>query len=244
MMTKNISVEEFTKKKIDEFIAKLEVDFPPAEQMSQMAREIHEIIFDHSEDVIKNPDKKLIQWIDMEYELFQCIERARYGEQIHKGFDTMQSFVELANSVLNRRKSRAGKSLEWHLSAVFDGNGLPYESQVVTEGNKKPDFIFPSGKAYHDPNYDADKLIVLASKTTCKDRWRQIINEANRVRDRNKYLFTLQQGISAQQLTEMQIEGVVLIVPESHRKNFPKEFRDEILNLKQFIALVRRTVTI
>ena len=121
---------------------------------------------------------------------------------------------------------------------------MPYESQVVTEGNKKPDFIFPSGKAYHDPNYDADKLIVLASKTTCKDRWRQIINEANRVRDRNKYLFTLQQGISAQQLTEMQIEGVVLIVPESHRKNFPKEFRDEILNLKQFIALVRRTVTI
>lgn len=109
---------------------------------------------------------------------------------------------------------------------------------------KKPDFIFPSGEAYHDPNYDADKLIVLAAKTTCKDRWRQIINEADRVRKRNKYLFTLQQGISAQQLTEMQIEKVILIVPESHRKSFPKEFRDKILNLKQFIALVGETLTV
>ena len=124
------------------------------------AREIHEFIFDHLEDIVENPDKKLLQWIDTEYELFQSIERARYGEQIHEGFETMQNFIDLANSILNRRKSRAGKSLEWHLSAIFDGNGLPYESQVVTEANKKPDFIFPSGKVYHDPNYDTDKLIV------------------------------------------------------------------------------------
>ena len=243
MIKKNYSVEELTRKEFNEFISKLESDFPSAEQMSQAAREIHEIVFDHSEDIIKNPDQKLLQWINLEYELFQSIERARYGEQIHRGFETMQSFIELANSILNRRKSRAGKSLEWHLSAIFDGNYLPYESQVVTEANKKPDFIFPSGEAYHDPNYDADKLIVLAAKTTCKDRWRQIINEADRVRNKNKYLFTLQQGISAQQLTEMQIERVVLIVPEPHRISFPEEFRDKILNLKQFISLVRETLT-
>ncbi|MBR4151515.1 MAG: hypothetical protein IKT98_00970 [Selenomonadaceae bacterium] len=244
MIKKNNSVEELTRKEFAEFISKLEVDFPSAEKMAQAAREIHEIIFDHSEDIVKNPDKKLLQWIDLEYELFQSIERARYGEQIHKGFETMQSFIDLANFILNRRKSRTGKSLEWHLSAIFDGNYLPYESQVVTEANKKPDFIFPSGKAYHDLNYDADKLIVLASKTTCKDRWRQIINEADRVRNKNKYLFTLQQGISVQQLTEMKIERVVLIVPEPHRNSFPEEFRNEILNLKQFISLVKETVTI
>ena len=190
MIKKNYSVEELTRKEFNEFISKLESDFPSAEQMSQAAREIHEIVFDHSEDIIKNPDQKLLQWINLEYELFQSIERARYGEQIHRGFETMQSFIELANSILNRRKSRAGKSLEWHLSAIFDGNYLPYESQVVTEANKKPDFIFPSGEAYHDPNYDADKLIVLAAKTTCKDRWRQIINEADRVRNKLIYVAT------------------------------------------------------
>ncbi len=99
---------------------------------------------------------------------------------------------------------------------------------------------FISDQARHTPNYDADKLIVLAAKTTCKDRWRQIINEADRVRNKNKYLFTLQQGISAQQLTEMKIEKVILIVPEPYKKNFPKEFRYEILTLKQFISLVRK----
>lgn len=244
MIKRNALVEELTRKEFDDFISRLEVDFPTAEQMSQAAREIHKIIFDHSEDIIKNPDKKLLQWIDLEYELFQSIEQARYGEQIHRGFETMQTFIELANSILNRRKSRAGKSLEWHLSAIFDGNYLPYGSQVITEANKRPDFIFPSGKAYHDPNYDADKLIVLAAKTTCKDRWRQIINEADRVRNKKKYLFTLQQGISVQQLKEMQIEKVILIAPESHRNSFPEEFRDKILNLKQFISLVKETATI
>ena len=237
------TLEDLTKKEFTEFISRLETDFPSAEQMSQAAREIHEIVFDHSEDIIENPDKKLLQWIDMEYKLFQGIEQARYGEQIYKGFETMQNFIDLANSILNRRKSRAGKSLEWHLSAIFDGNCLPYESQVITEANKKPDFIFPSGEAYHDPNYNADKLIVLASKTTCKDRWRQILNEADRVRDKDKYLFTLQQGISLQQLTEMQMEKVILIVPEPYRNSFPAEFRNKILNLKQFISLVRETLT-
>ena len=62
----------------------------------------------------------------------------------------MDEFVRVANVVLNRRKSRAGKSLEHHLSAIFDGNGIEYSSQAVTEGNKKPDFLFPSQEAYHD----------------------------------------------------------------------------------------------
>ena len=63
------------------------------------------------------------------------------GDIITKGFSDVDEFVKVANMVLNRRKSRAGKSLEHHLAAIFDGNAIQYSAQAVTEGNKKPDFI-------------------------------------------------------------------------------------------------------
>ena len=44
----------------------------------------------------------------------------------------MDDFIMLANQVLNRRKSRAGKSLEHHLSAIFDENRIEYSAQAVT----------------------------------------------------------------------------------------------------------------
>ena len=173
----------------------------------------------------------------MEYDLFRRIEEIQYGDIIRAGFTSMQDFIDTANSVLNRRKSRAGKSLEYHLEAIFQGNNLPYEPQVVTEEKKRPDFVFPSGSAYHNPSYPADKLIVLGAKTTCKDRWRQVINEADRVK--TKYLCTLQQGISPQQLHEMRSENVVLVVPAPYITTYPQEYRQEIFSLAKFIQLVQ-----
>jgi len=139
--------------------------------------------------------------------------------------------------MLNRRESRAGKSLEHHLEEVFNNCDLNFDTQATTEGKKKPDFLFPSEESYHNLKFDEKKLIILASKTTCKDRWRQILNEADRVK--TKHLFTLQQGISKNQLAEMYKYGVKLIVPQSYKKSFPKEFQSKILNLKDFVQIVK-----
>ena len=239
-ITKNFSVE--IQKKLNDAVTKLDAEFPTAEQMSHLARIISNEVFGNVDEILTNPDKKLLQWIEVEYQLFSAIEEAKYGEKIRGGFKDMQEFLDIANSIMNRRKVRAGKSLEYQLSAIFDGNNLLYDSQVVTEANKKPDFIFPSSEAYHNPLYDANKLIVLASKTTCKDRWRQILNEADRVRDRNKYLFTLQKNISARQLLEMQLERVILVAPEPYIASYPPDFRNTILCLSEFIDLVRNTI--
>jgi len=114
---------------------------------------------------------------------------------------------------------------------------LTFTTQGVTEGNKKPDFIFPSIEAYHDRRFDPSKLTFLAAKTTCKDRWRQILNEADRVK--TKYLFTLQQGISSNQLKEMYNYGVRLVVPAPYLKSFPLEYRKEISSLGEFIGAVK-----
>lgn len=230
-------LEERVIEEMDSFINTLEGAFPKAFDMSAAARNIYTAVYDHIENIVNKPDNQLLEWNKMEYSLFQRIEELQYGDVIRGGFSSMQDFIDTANSVLNRRKSRAGKSLEFHLEALFDGNNLFYESQVVTEEKKRPDFIFPSGKAYHDMSYPADNLIVLGAKTTCKDRWRQVINEADRVGI--KYLCTLQQGISPQQLHEMKSENVVLVVPEPYIKTYPAEYRPDIYSISNFIQLVK-----
>lgn len=230
---------------IDKFIKDLDfnqIDFPNSELMSKAAREICDKSGSSQSLVITNPDKKIIDWTNMEYSIFKALEYARYGNIVSKGFPTVDDFVNMANQVLNRRKSRAGKSLEHHLAAIFKGNNLLYEEQVTTEGNKRPDFIFPSQKAYHNLNYPSSKLISLAAKTTCKDRWRQILNEADRLKDGFKYLCTLQQGISITQLDEMHSEKVILVVPKPYIETYPKERQESIWTLGKFISYVQEVI--
>ncbi|MCM1189647.1 MAG: type II restriction endonuclease [bacterium] len=234
-----VSAETQEKLAIQEFISSLDVDFPASDVMSAAARVIEEKAYDHAEDICLNPDEKIISWTNMEYTLFRALEYARYGEIITKGFQSVDEFVRVANAVLNRRKSRAGKSFEHHLAAIFDGNCIEYSAQAVTEGNKKPDFLFPSQEAYHDHGFSADYIISLAAKTTCKDRWRQVLNEADRLKSKPKYLCTLQQGISGAQMDEMQSENVILIVPKPYIAAYPKDRRDRIWTLARFVQYVK-----
>ena len=239
--THMVAPELHEKLEFDKFISELEEDFPSSEIMSAAARRIQDTVFDHQEFICTNPDRKLLDWTDVEYRLFRALEYARYGEIINRGFATVEEFIVTANQVLNRRKSRAGKSLEHHLAAIFDGNQIIYQSQAITEGNKKPDFLFPSQAAYHDATFPTDKLISLAAKTTCKDRWRQVINEADRLRGRRKFLCTLQQGISAAQMDEMEAEQVVLVVPKPYIQTYPKYRQERIWTVGKFVQFVKET---
>lgn len=224
---------------MQEFISGLAVDFPASEIMSAAAREIQNRAYNGIEDIKNNPDRKIIEWTDMEYKLFRALEYARYGEIIAKGFSSVDEFISVANMVLNRRKSRAGKSLEHHLAAIFDGNELKYSAQAVTEGNKKPDSLFPSQEAYHNYSFPVDNLLSLAAKTTCKDRWRQVLNEADRLKGQPKYLCTLQQGISGAQMDEMQAENVILVVPQPYIKTYPADRQERIWTLSRFVKYVK-----
>ena len=79
----------------------------------------------------------------------------------------------------------------------------------------------------------------LAAKTTCKDRWRQVINEADRLRDRPKYLCTLQQGVSPAQMDEMEKENVVLVVPKPYIPAFPADRQARIWTVGRFVSHIR-----
>lgn len=235
-----ISPELIEKTEIKDFISSLASEFPSSEEMSKEARFLtYKKNVSERRLVIANPDKILLDWTEEEYRLFRAIEHARYGDLVRKGFSSVDEFIMLANKVLNRRKSRAGKSLEHHLAAIFDGNKIRYTPQAVTEGNKRPDFIFPSEADYHDVSFSIEKLCSLAAKTTCKDRWRQILNEGDRFKGRYKYLCTMQQGISSAQMDEMQAEKVILVVPKTYISTYPKDRQERIWTIGKFVDFVK-----
>lgn len=237
--TGKVQPETQEKIAIQQFVEGLTEEFPTSDKMSEAARMIQDAVYNHVDYILTNPDRKIIDWTNMEYSLFRALEYARYGEIITRGFQSVDEFVKVANMVLNRRKSRAGRSLENHLSAIFDANNLEYTPQAVTEGNKKPDFLFPSQSAYHDMSFSTDYLVSLAAKTTCKDRWRQVISEADRLRDKPKYLCTLQQGISGTQMDEMREENVILVVPKPYIKSYPVDRQDRIWTLSHFVQYIK-----
>jgi hypothetical protein len=222
------------------FLKSLKTDFPATIELANNSRNCYNNAYGINSQVIKaNPDKEILNWLNAEFQLFKVIENDRYSNRIKTPFNTVEELVETANTILNRRKSRAGKSLEHHLAAIFKTFELSFATQVVTEDNKKPDFLFPNVEAYNNGKFNEKKLVMLASKTTCKDRWRQILNEADRIKI--KHLFTLQQGISKNQLVEMYKYNVCLVVPKAYHSSFPSEFRERILTLDSFVSHIKAT---
>ncbi|WP_240417531.1 type II restriction endonuclease [Paenibacillus periandrae] len=221
--------EDKLSKEIKKYAA-LQDDFPVTTDVALKARELYLNVLKKRE---WHPDTALLDWIQIEYTIFKEIENVIYTPQLQGITGNMDLFADFANSVLNRRKSRAGKSLEHHAHFIFDQFELPFAHPGKTEGNKKPDFLFPSNKAYKDMQFPEHLLTFLGAKTTCKDRWRQILNEADRIPQ--KHLLTLQQGISENQLEEMKAENVVLVVPKPLHKTYPPKYQSELLDLNTFI---------
>lgn len=187
------------------------------------------------------PDQRLVRRRDCEFEIFRSVEDVVVFPRIQEGFGTVDLFVDFANSVTNRRKSRSGASLELHAKRIFEEERLPHSHDEISEERKRPDFLFPSAEDYRNLRFPSERLQMLGVKTTCKDRWRQIINEANRI-DR-KYLLTLQEGISHHQFAEMTAEGVSLVVPRSLHSAYPEAVRVELLSLEDFIRVTMAKCT-
>lgn len=192
-------------------------------------------------DSTLTPDKRLMRRRECEYQIFQSVEQAIELPKISAGFTTVEDFIARAQTVLQRRKARSGRSLELHTREIFIEErlveGTHFSHQPESDPGKKPDFLFPSEAAYKNSAFPDDQLRMLAVKTTCKDRWRQILNEAQRVP--RKHLFTLQEGVSISQFREMTEAGVQLVVPQGLKDSFPDEVQPHLQSLESFIGDVR-----
>lgn len=192
-----------------------------------------------------DPDDRLLRRRQCEFEIFRSLEAAVELPHIRTGFTSIDGFIARAQTILQRRKARSGHSLELHTRAIFVEErlveGTHFAHQPESEPGKRPDFLFPSAGAYHDDSFPQDRLRMLAVKTTCRDRWRQVLVEADKIPA--KHLLTLQEGVSEGQFREMTQAGVQLVVPAGLTEAFPKAVRPHLQTLESFIGDVRLLVT-
>lgn len=206
--------------------------FPTTRVFSEFARSTLPDVSVHD-----NPDSVLMAWLEREEALFRALERHIISDRLEKGFaGDVDTFISYSLSVQNRRKSRAGSSLENHLEFLFHANGIRHSRTAVTEGRSKPDFLFPGHSEYHDPLFPSDRLTMLGVKSSCKDRWRQVLAEAARIG--RKHLLTLEPGISENQTGEMQAHGVSLVLPRAIHASYTVAQQAWLMDLTGFVSLV------
>ncbi|MGZ8955977.1 MAG: type II restriction endonuclease [Methylovulum sp.] len=169
--------------------------------------------------------------------MFRTLERHLIGDRLTQGFDgDVDSFISFSLSVQNRRKSRVGLALENHLEFVFAGCGVDYSRTAITENKTKPDFLFPRREEYHNPAFSPLNLTILGVKSTCKDRWRQVLAEADRIE--HKHLLTLEAAISSNQTDEMQTKNLQLVLPQRLHESYTETQRSWLMDIAAFITLV------
>lgn len=211
--------------------------FPSTGEFSAYARStVPEI------DPRDDPDAALMGWMEREEILFRTLEKHLLGDHLRKGFaEDVDGFIAFSLSVQNRRKSRVGRALENHLEVVFTRNNIRYERGAVTEGKSKPDFLFPGSREYGDQYFDAALLTMLGVKTTCKDRWRQVLAEARRIE--RKHLLTLETAISGHQTDEMRENHLQLVIPRSLHSTYTAAQQRNLLDLAGFTEVLRARET-
>ncbi len=137
-------------------------------------------------------------------------KRPQKGFVAENGID-VDGFVDYSISVHNCRKSRVGHSLEYYAEAVFRARNASFDRGPKTERNNRPDFLFPSIEEYKAASKGCRNLVMLGTKSSCKDRWRQVLKEAEKIPD--KHLLTLELGITPSQTDQMadaKIQSAVL----------------------------------
>lgn len=234
-----IEYEDPNANTLDTIIERFGMSFPKTVEFSDLARlTLPEV------SAVDDPDVALLAWLNHEEALFRRLEKRIVSERIQKGFFSdgvvdVDSFIQYSLGVQNRRKSRRGYSFENQLEAVFNAFDLRYSSQVKTEKGKRPDFIFPGEKEYSDKNFNIDKLVMLAAKTTCKERWSQILPEAERIT--LKHLVTLEPSISIPQTTSMRQASVQLILPLQLHASYTTEQQRWLWSVANFVDMVKCT---
>ncbi|MFG0293459.1 MAG: type II restriction endonuclease [Phycisphaerales bacterium JB050] len=227
----------------DKIIDQLKTQFgstlPSTRVFSEFARSQSKSI-----DPITDPDCAIMEWLETEERYFRAFERILVEQRLRDGFVRadgsvdVDDFVSFSLSVQNRRKSRAGYALENHLEFIFKQCKLRFDRGARTEGRSKPDFLFPGRNEYQSSDFKDHQLTVLGAKATCKDRWRQILGEADRVKI--KHLITLEPGISENQTTEMESRLVQLVLPIAIHPTFSRKQQDWLWSVRNFIDYVKQ----
>lgn len=233
-----IDPEEPEATRLDTILGPLGLIFPKTKVFSALARASVDGV-----NAMSDPDGALLSWMQEEELLFRRLERRLVATRISTGFQDAENpdvdgFLSFSLSVQQRRRSRVGLALENHLAALFEIHGVRFERGAETEHRNRPDFLFPDGAAYRDPNFPTAQLTMLGAKATVRDRWRQVLSEAERISV--KHLVTLEPGISKNQTDEMKAKAIRLVLPRPLHGTFQLSQRDDLMDMSSFIDLTLR----
>jgi len=225
------------KRLFENLIDRFDGTFPTTDEFSKYARSTVE-----DADPIGRPDEALMLWYDRETALFKMMERHIIESRLKEGFLNdngvdVEGFISFSLSVQNRRKSRAGMALENGVSEILRQNGILFDRTPVTENRNKPDFLFPGKDEYHDISFPTACLTMLGAKTTSKDRWRQVLDEADKIE--RKHLITLEGAISTYQTEQMKSRNLQLVVPSGIQSTYTAEQQDWLYSVSDFLYVVK-----
>jgi hypothetical protein len=186
---------------------------PPTKQMAQAGREIAEAVWGSG----LGADEFISRGLEAESELYFAIEREVGTQSLHtileKGPAQLEEVFSWALRFQQSRKSRRGQSLQHHFGFLLDRDGVPYTAQCVTERGETPDFVIPGSAQYHNPAFPADRLRMVACKSTVRERWGQILKEADRIPE--KYLLTMDEQLSGDVLHSMAQVALKVFLPQN-----------------------------
>lgn len=223
---------------LDGLVERFGLEFPATKVFSDFAASTLKEV-----SALDKPDEVLVLWMEREEALFRRLERRVVEERIKAGFvdgkdADVDGFLKFSLSVQNRRKSRAGRALEHHLERLFLARSIRYQRGAETERKNKPDFLFPGAAEYRDPDFPVSLLTMLGSKSSLKDRWRQILAEADRIPE--KHLLTLTPRLSENQTEQMRASKVHLVIPDRLHETYKESQRAHLTSLADFIGLVEK----
>lgn len=187
-----------------------------------------------------DPDSALVACYDREEMLFRVFERHLLERDLSPYLTTgvldVEGVLKTTMSAFQRRKSRAGTAFENQIAMMLDARGIRYSAQKYTEGKSKPDFIFPSIELYKDATFPTARLTMLGAKTTIKERWRQVLDEADRIGE--KHLITLEPSVSTDYTKAMMKDHLQLVVPKPLFDTYTTEQQDWLMSVNEFCELV------
>ncbi len=112
-------------------------------------------------------------------------------------------------SISQSRKSRAGKAFEFAIESLLSKLSYRFSSQVKGSGITT-DFVLPSREHYNNKPLDS---IILTAKRTLRERWKQVILEANNWV--SLFLVTIDENVSQDKNKQAELNIIYIVVPKS-----------------------------
>lgn len=135
-------------------------------------------------------------------------------------------------SASQQRKTRAGRSFEHHIAASMKAGRIRFMEQAVT-GGRRPDFVLPDLSTLRRKNRTYGDALVVAAKTTLRERWKQVSSEKLNC---DVLLATVDDRVTATSIREMADAGIRLVVPEMLKNNDEAHYKGQsnVMSFRDF----------